>query len=385
MNSQPYLIFELNHKRYGFDAHVVEEIFLLPEITSIPDASSHVLGVINLRGSILPVLDLSQRIEGRPHRFAVSDSIIVITQQQQRVGLVVSQVYEVEFITPQAVESDYLLNRSHRHAALITGIAKLDAQLINLIDATVLMRLEQAASKTAIPYETTAIAHASLPATPATSPESRESDQSGEPGDTSIIPVAPQSAPWLSSTGSSSTDYFFPTATDDERAVLHTRAQNLLTTLEQDDSASLTPLAVIRFGEERFAIGVDAVQEFTDIRQVTPVPCCPPHVIGNMNLRGEVLTLIDVRHLLQLQNHASRTTGKAVVVKLDDLVAGIAVDEVFDVVYIHPSEISAIPTAVHTAKQEYLRGVVAYNNSFMGVLDLPEILANSELVVNEAI
>lgn len=363
MKSQPHLIFELNHKRYGFDAHVIEEIFLLPEITSIPDASPYILGVINLRGNILPILDLSQRLEGRPHRFAVSDSIIVITQQQQRVGLVVSQVYEVEFIAPQVVESDYLLDTSRRHAALVTGIAKLDAQLINLIDAGMVMRLDD----TVVLNEA-----AKLNSHSSNASELSESDTAAE----SLIPVDPTVA---------ATDYFFPAATADERAVLHIRAQNLLTTLEQDNSASLTPLAVIRFGKERFAIGVEAVQEFTDIRQVTPVPCCPPHVIGNMNLRGEVLTLIDVRHLLQLQGGASRTTGKAVVVKLDDLIAGIAVDEVFDVVYIHPSEISAIPTAVHTAKQEYLRGVVAYDNSFMGVLDLPEILANGELVVNESI
>lgn len=369
MKSQPYLIFELNYKRYGLDAHVVEEIFLLPEIASIPDTSPYMLGVINLRGNILPILDLSQRLEGRPHRFVVTDSIIVITHQQQRVGLVVSQVYEVEFIAPQAVESDYLLDTNRRHAPLITGIAKLDSQLINLLDAGVLMRLDDAA----VLHEA-----AKLNSHSSQHPSSVDASEWGEfdTASVSFVSVDPAVAP---------TDYFFPAATADERAVLHIRAQNLLTILEQDNSASLTPLAVIRLGEERFAIGVDAVQEFTDIRQVTPVPCCPPHVIGNMNLRGEVLTLIDVRHLLQLQGNASRTTGKAVVVKLDDLVAGIAVDEVFDVVYIHPSEISAIPTAVHTAKQEYLRGVVAYDDSFVGVLDLPEMLVNGELVVNEAI
>lgn len=372
MKSQPYLIFELNHKRYGFDAHVVEEIFLLPEITSIPEASPYILGVINLRGSILPILDLSQRLEGRPHRFAVTDSIVVITNQQQQVGLAVNQVYEVEFITPQNVESDYLLDTNRHHAALITGIAKLDSQLINLIDAGMVMRLGETAVLGETAKPDTHSAQLSGSASASNASKLSEFDRNV----LSPVSVDPAVA---------ATDYFFPAATDDERIILHTRAQNLRATLEQDNSASLTPLAVIRFGEERFAIGVDAVQEFTDIRQVTPVPCCPPHVIGNMNLRGEVLTLIDVRHLLQLQGNASRTTGKAVVVKLDDLVAGIAVDEVFDVVYIHPSEISAIPTAVHTAKQEYLRGVVAYDNSFMGVLDLPEILANGELIVNEAI
>lgn len=352
MNSQPYLIFELNHKRYGLEAHVVEEIFLLPEITTIPEASPYILGVINLRGGILPIFDLSQRLEARPHRFAVSDSVIVIANQQQRVGLVVSQVYEVEFITPQSVESDYLLDSNHQQTALIAGIAKLDSQLINLVDAAILTRFGESAI--------------------ALSPELPSS---------SISAYAAAD----SEADSEQTDYFFPTATASERQILHARAQNLLQTLEQDNSASLTPLAVIRFGKERFAIAVDAVQEFTDIRQVTPVPCCPAHIIGNMNLRGEVLTLVDIRHLLQLQNEGNQRAGKAVVVKLNELVAGIAVDEVSDVVYVHPSEISAIPTAGHTTQQDYLRGVVAYDNSFMGVLDLPEILTNGELVVNETV
>ncbi|MGP1384165.1 MAG: chemotaxis protein CheW [Thainema sp.] len=380
MKSQPYLIFESTHKRYGLDAHIVEEIFLLPEITSIPEASPLILGVINLRGHILPIFDLSQRLERRLHHFAITDSIIVITNQQQRVGLVVSHVYEVEFITPQDVEFNYLLEPDHRHTALITGIAKLDSQLINLIDASMLMRWDETSisSKSAKPNT-----H-SLPLplkSELSSPDKLSGQSANGNQPTSAVPITATCVPPTSS--DATTDYFFPTATPQQRTVLHTRAQNLLSTLEQDNSASLTPLAVIRFGEERFAIGVEAVQEFTDIRQVTPVPCCPAHVIGNMNLRGEVLTLIDIRHLLQLQGSASRSAGKAVVVKLNDLVAGIAVDEVFDVMYIHPSNISAVPTAVHTAKQDYLRGVVAYNDLFIGVLDLPEILANGELDVNE--
>ena len=53
--------------------------------------------------------------------------------------------------------------------------------------------------------------------------------------------------------------------------------------------------------------------------------------------------------------------------RLDQLVAGVVVDEVFDVVYVHPKEISSIPTAIHSAENEYLKGVAKHEDSMISL------------------
>ena len=56
------------------------------------------------------------------------------------------------------------------------------------------------------------------------------------------------------------------------------------------------------------------MREFTNITRVTPIPCTPPHIVGNLNLRGEILTLIDLSNFLQLNTALVNQRQKAMVV-----------------------------------------------------------------------
>jgi purine-binding chemotaxis protein CheW len=166
--------------------------------------------------------------------------------------------------------------------------------------------------------------------------------------------------------------------------VLQDRAAGL-SQLPQDESfAGLSALAVVSLEGEQFALGLESVHEFTEVPQITPIPCCPSHIVGNMNLRGEILTLVDIRRFLNLAPSAERKPDKAVVMRLGSLVAGVVVDEVYDVVYVQPAEIAAIPAAIHSSDNEYLKGIARYQDSMMSLLDLPKLLTQGELVVNQS-
>ena len=136
---------------------------------------------------------------------------------------------------------------------------------------------------------------------------------------------------------------------------------------------------------EFFALGLEVIHEFTDVDNVTPIPCCPPHIVGNLNLRGEILTLVDISGILNLPLERSEQSHKAIVARSEELVAGITVDEVFDVIYLRPADISPIPAAVHALNDEYIRGIAPYQNKQMSILDLPKLLTSSELVVDEVV
>jgi purine-binding chemotaxis protein CheW len=75
--------------------------------------------------------------------------------------------------------------------------------------------------------------------------------------------------------------------------------------------------------------------------------------------------------------------SRAIVVTAEDITAGITVDDVLDVTYLHPLAIKPLPTAVRTESQGYLKGTAVYGDTMMTILDLPRLLTQGELVVNE--
>ncbi|MGA1602946.1 MAG: chemotaxis protein CheW [Prochlorothrix sp.] len=97
------------------------------------------------------------------------------------------------------------------------------------------------------------------------------------------------------------------------------------------------------------------------------------------------MTLVDISGILNLPLTRSEQGNKAIVARLDQLVAGITVDSVFDVVYLRPADISPIPAAVHSLNDEYIRGVAPYQEQQMSILDLPKLLLSPELVVEESV
>jgi purine-binding chemotaxis protein CheW len=348
----PYLIFNLHGLLYGVDALCVQEIFYLPELTPAPEAPADIVGVVNFRGKILPVMDLDRRF-GRPSPgYCLSDSVIVLAWGGVAIGVIVNETHEVKLINPAAVEGQLSYGRVRdSHSRFVTGVAKVDAAIIMLLHLENLVQYSGAMAG-----ETAGIVTDGL------------------------IPVTSEFE--ITSTAESR---FCPNATAQERAVFRERAENLMRLTESQNFTGLMPLAVVGLNGEYFGIDLEAVREFTDIRRITPIPCCPSHVVGNINLRGEIVTLIDIRSLLNMPLSNTDTAAKVMVAAVKDLVAGIVVDEVFDVMYLHPSAIKSTPTAVSSSKDEYLRGTAPYRGTMMSILDLSKLLTQGDLVVQEEV
>ena len=127
------VIFDLAEETYGVDIGSVREIIRIQEITKVPRTPEFVEGVINLRGKVIPVIDLRKRF-GFGQADATKDTrIVVVDIGDNDIGVVVDAVTEVLRLAADAVEpptglitttdSDYLL-----------GIAKLESRLIILLD-----------------------------------------------------------------------------------------------------------------------------------------------------------------------------------------------------------------------------------------------------------
>lgn len=127
------VVFELEKELYGVDIHQVQEIIRVPAITHVPRTPDFVEGVINLRGSVIPILDLRKRFGFGPGGDEDEKRIVVVEMEDKTLGVIVDAVTEVLLVDEASVEppSPYIVTVDSQY---IVGVARLDEQLIIVLD-----------------------------------------------------------------------------------------------------------------------------------------------------------------------------------------------------------------------------------------------------------
>jgi purine-binding chemotaxis protein CheW len=159
----------------------------------------------------------------------------------------------------------------------------------------------------------------------------------------------------------------------------------LTSSAEEQTATQHIPLAIVGLSGEYFGVELETVREFTDLQRITPVPCCPDYIVGDMNLRRDILTVVDIRQALRMPVVATAPTAKVMVVPLGDALVGVLFDQVFDVFELDPLLLTAVPSAVKSINDTYLKGTVSYDGKLLAILDLQKILTSGVLAVNEEV
>lgn len=377
METQAYLIFRLHDSQYGIAAAQVREIFQLPELTPIAEAPGDIIGLLNLRGRILPVMHLARRLGQPVSAPRLSNTVIVFDWQGLQVGMVVDQVYTVQAIDPADIEANFSYGRDNPiHTAFISGVAQIDAGMIVLLNPETLVRQsDQVATLIggAVDSETALTGNPEQATTRLPQLPSAISEQDQGSGDGEDLTGEPALSSFY--------QRYWAQITPEEREIFRHRADQLRLSFGDTDATEQVSLAVIGLGGEYFALDLGIVREFINVRGVQPIPCCPRHIVGSMNLRGEVMTLVDIRPALNLPAAADKTATKAIVIEVDDLIAGITVDGVFDVMDLPAAEIAAIPTGLPVSRRDYCQGTAFYQENMLSILDLPKMLTQDVLTV----
>jgi purine-binding chemotaxis protein CheW len=137
-------------------------------------------------------------------------------------------------------------------------------------------------------------------------------------------------------------------------------------------------------GGERFGLPLACIREFAAIRQVAPVPGCPPHIVGNMNLRGDIVTLVDIRSLLNLP--PTGAVHRAVIISTDGMGRlGVPVDDVDDVVYLRSADRKPVPAGLETGAEAWLAEIASDGERTLPIVDLDRVFAKGQLVVDQAV
>ncbi len=133
-----------------------------------------------------------------------------------------------------------------------------------------------------------------------------------------------------------------------------------------------------RLDDETYGINVMQVREVLRYTEIAPVPGAPPYVLGIINLRGSVVTVIDTRTRFGLTSTDTTDNTRIVIIEVENQVVGILVDAVAEVVYLRQSEIETAPNVGTEESAKFIQGVCHKNDELLILVDLEKLMTEEE-------
>jgi len=133
-----------------------------------------------------------------------------------------------------------------------------------------------------------------------------------------------------------------------------------------------------RLDNEAYGINVMQVQEVLRVTEIAPVPGAPDYVLGIINLRGNVVTVIDARRRFNLSSREPDDSSRIIIIEAEKQVVGILVDSVAEVVDIRTSEIETAPNVGNEETSRYILGVSSRGEVLLILVDLNKLLSDEE-------
>lgn len=133
-----------------------------------------------------------------------------------------------------------------------------------------------------------------------------------------------------------------------------------------------------RLAEENYGINVMQVQEVLRVSEIAPVPGAPHYVLGIINLRGNVVTVIDTRIRLGLPTTDVTDSTRIVIIESSGHVVGILVDCVAEVVDLQASAVESAPNVGNDESANYIQGVTSRDGELLILVDLNKLITDEE-------
>jgi purine-binding chemotaxis protein CheW len=322
------IVFTIDAQLFALDIQRVEELLWLPALAPMEEQPAYVLGSFDLRGELVRVVDLNLRL-GRPaHPIRVDQQLVVTRTDEGLVALVADE-----------------LNGS---------------QVVWLIDGSA----SSVGTGAFRPLVTARFEAAGVKGTLLDADELAISDRF--PFETLIERQDPQQHLSL---------------TDRESMIERQRYYQRVDveTVQQDKST----LAVVSISNELIGIEASTIQEFSNLPKLFKLPGTPEFVVGNVNLRGEIVTLFDISSLLNLDPVRISDNTRMMVFSYENQRIGFLVDDLLDVTDMGASEIVDVPVGISTNVSTLLKGAYRYEQGSLVILDVIKIFSKGLLIVDQ--
>ena len=137
---------------------------------------------------------------------------------------------------------------------------------------------------------------------------------------------------------------------------------------------SITQYIVFKLGEQSYGIDIQSVQIIEKMKAVMRVPKAPYCVKGVMNLRGEIIPVVSLRDQFGLEKVEYTDKTRIIIVKIEDAMVGIIVDEVKEVIEIEETQIENVQNIQGKMKLNHILGVGKVEDNIVTLLNLPNII-----------
>lgn len=138
-----FMTFQTGKEFYGISISYINEIIMMQPITAVPEVEDYIKGLINLRGKIIPVIDVRTRFKMAPVEYTDRTCIIIINVKSMIIGLIVEKIAEVVNILDDDIVSLPSLKRNEREQnKYVYGLARLEDSVKMLIDPEKLVKQE---------------------------------------------------------------------------------------------------------------------------------------------------------------------------------------------------------------------------------------------------
>lgn len=144
--------------------------------------------------------------------------------------------------------------------------------------------------------------------------------------------------------------------------------------LEAIDGETENDFLTIRIDNQLFGVPVLQVQDVLGIQKVTHIPLAPPEIAGVLNLRGRIVTAIDVRKRLGLDERQNSEDNMSVVVEHEEELYSLIIDEVGDVLNMDSENYESTPATLDPVWREVSQGIFRLESELLVILDVSKLL-----------
>lgn len=334
-----HMTFSLSERNYAILADEIVEIVQLPSLSYLEKMPENIVGLMNLRGKIISVIDIRKFLGIEIEKYTAENQILIVNLNDTLVGVIVDSVNDVIPFDENTLEK-LPYKTSHDY---IKGVYNHENTLIASLNLeSVVKELEDVSFENVDIDEKISL-------------------------ENKLLPVDPLSV-----------------------EKLNKRALSLQKEIKVElDKNYFIKDKFVSFclNREMYCISLKYVKEFSKIKNVniTPVPCVPDFIVGLVNLRGEFITIVDIKYFLQIPKTEVTDKTKIIVIRTDNLQIGLLVDEVFDIVNIPVENLRADKSTSFERDKFSIGEVIRDDNSVMSILNLERLLGDERLYFEDAI
>jgi purine-binding chemotaxis protein CheW len=171
---------------------------------------------------------------------------------------------------------------------------------------------------------------------------------------------------------------------EEKRGILKARARSLAGGQKDAKEQARAVLEVVEFllADERYAIETSFIREIFPLGEITPLPCTPAFIVGIINFRGQILSVIDIKKFFDLDESNSGDLKKLLIVRDEESEMGFLADDIVGSRSILLEEIQPSLPTLTGIREEYFRGVT---NERIAILDVAKILSDKRIIVHEEV